>query len=158
VKEYNDLLSYNHIFIKRTANVGVISAEDALAWGLSGPVIRGSGIKWDLRKVQPNCAYDEFEFDVPIGDGRMGQLGDCWDRYMVRMREIEQSVRILRQVLPKLAATPGDVLHKSGKTLKLPADEVYMETEAPRGQLGFFVAGDGSQIPSRVKARGPCFC
>src|SRR5215813_5494374 len=83
VKEYNDLLSYNHIFIKRTANVGVISAEDALAWGLSGPVLRGSGVRWDLRKVQPNCAYNEFEFDVPIGDGRMGALGDCWDRYMV---------------------------------------------------------------------------
>ena len=158
IREYNDLLSYNHIFIKRTANIGVISAEDAIAWGLSGPVLRGSGVKWDLRKVQPNCAYDEFDFDVPVGDGRKGAVGDCWDRYFVRMREMEQSVRILRQALAKLAGTPGEHCHKAGKTVKLPDDEVYLETEAPRGQLGFYVVGDGSAIPARVKARGACFC
>jgi NADH-quinone oxidoreductase subunit D len=158
IAEYNDLLSFNHIFIKRTGNVGAISAADALAWGLSGPVLRACGVRWDLRKVQPVCGYGEFEFDVPVGDGRMGALGDSWDRYFVRMREMEQSVRILRQALAKLAGTPGEVLLKTGKTVKLPADEVYMETECPRGQLGFYVLGDGSTIPARVKARGACFC
>lgn len=158
IEEYNNLLSYNHIFIKRTANVGVISAKDALAWGLSGPVLRGSGVRWDLRKVQPIAGYDEFEFDVPIGDGRYGQLGDCWDRYYVRILEMYQSVRIIRQALAKLANTPGEHRHKSGKTVKLPKDEVYLETECPRGQLGFYIVGDGSAIPYRVKARGPCFC
>ncbi|MEE8170187.1 MAG: NADH-quinone oxidoreductase subunit D [Phycisphaerae bacterium] len=159
IQEYNDLLSYNQIFIKRTANVGVISPRNAVAWGLTGPVLRGSGVKWDLRKVQPHVgAYDEFEFDVPVGDGRMGALGDCWDRYIVRIHEMYQSVRILRQAIAKLAGTPGEVNLKKGKTVKLPKDEVYLELECPRGQLGFYVVGDGSQIPYRVKARAACFC
>ncbi|NUQ46828.1 MAG: NADH-quinone oxidoreductase subunit D [Phycisphaerae bacterium] len=158
IKEYNDLLSFNQIFIKRTGNVGVISAKDAIAWGLSGPVLRGSGVRWDLRKVQPIAGYDEFEFDVPIGDGRMGTLGDCWDRYFVRILEMEQSVRILRQALAKLAGTPGEHRHKAGKTVKLPADHTYLEIECPRGQMGFFVQGDGGAIPYRVKARAACFC
>lgn len=158
IKEYNDLLSFNQIFIKRTGNVGVISAKDAIAWGLSGPVLRGSGVRWDMRKVQPIAGYDEFEFDVPIGDGRMGTLGDCWDRYFVRILEMEQSVRILRQALAKLAGTPGEHRHKAGKTVKLPADHTYLEIECPRGQMGFFVQGDGGAIPYRVKARAACFC
>ncbi|MFO0973569.1 MAG: NADH-quinone oxidoreductase subunit D [Phycisphaerae bacterium] len=158
VVEYNNLLSYNHIFIKRTANVGVISAADAVAWGLTGPCLRGSGIRWDLRKVQPDCGYEQFEFDVPIGQGAKGQVGDCWDRYFVRICEMQQSVRIIRQALDLLSGTPGEFRSKAGKTLKLPDDEVYYEIENPRGQLGFFVKGDGSAIPARVKARGPSFC
>jgi NADH-quinone oxidoreductase subunit D len=159
IDEYNNLLSFNHIFAKRTGNVGVVSAADALAWGLTGPVLRASGVKWDLRKAQPDTSYDEFEFDIPIGEGRMGRVGDSWDRYFVRMQEMKQSVRIIRQAAAKLPGTPeGDVLHKKSRTVKLPADDVYYEIENPRGQLGFYVQGDGSAIPYRVKARGPSFC
>lgn len=158
IDEYNNLLSYNHIFVKRTANVGVISAADAIGWGLTGPCLRGSGIRWDLRKVHPDCGYDEFEFDVPIGEGSRGTIGDCWDRYYVRILEMYQSVRILRQALEKLRGTPGEHLNKKGKSLKLPEDDLYYEIENPRGHLGFYVQGDGSAIPYRVKARGPSFC
>src|SRR5215813_8407853 len=103
IDEYNNLLSYNHIFVKRTANVGVIPAEKAINWGMSGPCLRGSGVKWDLRKVHPDCGYDEYEFDIPVGRGLRGTLGDCWDRYMVRIQEMGQSVKIVRQALDKLA-------------------------------------------------------
>ncbi|MFQ5424257.1 MAG: NADH-quinone oxidoreductase subunit D [Phycisphaerae bacterium] len=158
IDEYNDLLSHNHIFVKRTANVGVITADEAIAWGLTGPVLRGSGVRWDLRKVQPVCGYDEFEFDIPIGEGLKGTVGDCWDRYYVRVLEMKQSVRIVRQVLDKLRGTTGEVYVKKGKNLKLPEDDIYLEIENPRGQLGFYVRGDKSAIPYRVKARGPSFC
>jgi NADH-quinone oxidoreductase subunit D len=158
IDEYNDLLSYNHIFVKRTSNVGVISGEDAIRWGLTGPCLRASGVRWDLRKVQPDTSYEEFAFDIPIGEGLKGTVGDSWDRYFVRMQEMKQSVRIIRQALEKLRATPGDVLNKKGKTVKLPEDDVYYEIENPRGQLGFYVQGNGSTVPARVKARGPSFC
>lgn len=159
VDEYNNLLSFNHIFVKRTANVGVVSAEDAIAYGLTGPILRATGVKWDLRKAHPDCSYEEFDFDIPVGRGQMGTPGDCWDRYFVRILEIEQSVRIIRQALDKLRGTEGqETLHKKGKTLKLPEDEIYYEIENPRGQLGFYIRGDGSAIPYRVKVRGPSFC
>ncbi|MFH1419145.1 MAG: NADH-quinone oxidoreductase subunit D [Planctomycetota bacterium] len=157
IDEYNNLLSFNHIFVKRTADVGVISAEDAVKWGLTGPCLRGSGVRWDLRKVEPNCGYEEFDFDIPIGQGLKGTVGDSWDRYFVRMEEMKQSVRIIRQVLKKLRDTDGDVLHKKNRSVKLPEDEVYLEIENPRGQLGFYVQGNGTTVPARVKARGPCF-
>ncbi|HPF38483.1 MAG TPA: NADH-quinone oxidoreductase subunit D [Phycisphaerae bacterium] len=158
VVEYNDLLTHNHIFVKRTANVGVISKADALDYALTGPVLRGSGVKWDLRKL-PGSGYEEFDFEIPIGQGEKGTVGDCWDRYYVRIREMQESVRIIRQALDRLAGTEGqEVTHKKGKTLKLPADEIYHEIENPRGQLGFMVRGNGSAIPDRVKARGPSFC
>jgi len=158
VHEYNSLLSHNHIFIKRTANVGVITPQEALDYGLSGPVLRGSGVNFDLRK-QPGSGYEEFDFDVPVGQGVKGQVGDCWDRYIVRVSEMLESVKIIRQALDKMDGTEGqETLHKKGKTIKLPADEIYYEIENPRGQLGFFVRGNGSAIPERVKARGPSFC
>ncbi|MBN2561217.1 MAG: NADH-quinone oxidoreductase subunit D [Phycisphaerae bacterium] len=158
IDDYNNLLSFNHIFIKRTANVGIICAEDALAWGLTGPLLRASGVKWDLRKAQPDCSYEEFDFDIPIGVGSKGTVGDCWDRYFVRILEMTQSVRIIRQALDKLRGTePGDVLNKKCRTVKLPEDDVYYEIENPRGQLGFYVQGNGTQVPHRVKARGPSF-
>jgi len=158
IDEYNDLLSFNHIFVKRTANVGIVSAEDAIRWGLTGPCLRASGVRWDLRKVQPDTSYEEFEFDIPIGEGLKGTVGDSWDRYFVRMQEMKQSVRIIRQAIAKLRDTLGDVLNKKGKLVKLPEDDVYYEIENPRGQLGFYVQGNGSQVPARVKARGPSFC
>lgn len=162
IPEYNQLLSFNHIFVKRTAGVGVISAEDAIAWGLTGPCLRGSGVKWDLRKSAPYENYERFEFDVPVGvdggsDGipKSVVVGDCWSRYFVRVLEMQQSCRIIRQAIDQIP--DGDHINKKLKNLKLPADEVYMEIENPRGQLGFYVQGDGSAIPSRVKARGPSF-
>jgi NADH-quinone oxidoreductase subunit D len=173
IAEYNDLLSYNYIFIKRTAGIGVISAEDAIAWGLSGPVLRGSGVKFDLRKCRPYDIYERFEFDVPVGLPAGSALpvppgmpqspvpdsvvvGDCWSRYMVRVIEMYWSAFIIRQALEQLPA--GEYMGKVPKNLKLPEGEVYFEGENPRGQLGFLIAGDGSAIPSRVKARGPSFC
>jgi NADH-quinone oxidoreductase subunit D len=162
IVDYNNLLSFNHIFLKRTANVGVISREDAIAWGLTGSCLRASGVRWDLRKVLPYDGYEKYDFDIPIGQpgGSDGipydvMVGDSWSRYFVRVLEMTQSVRIIRQALDTLP--DGDVLAPKIKNLKLPDDEVYVEAENPRGQLGFYVRGDGSQIPVRVKARGPCF-
>ena len=163
IDDYNKLLSFNHIFVKRTAAIGVISVEDAIAFGLTGPVLRASGIRWDLRKVMPYDGYETYDFDIPIGlpggtDGTPAgvEVGDCWNRYYVRVLEMWQSIRIIRQALEGLE--PGDILAKKMKGLKLAADEVYVETENPRGQLGFYLLGDGSAVPARVKARGPSFC
>ncbi len=163
IDEYNNLLSYNYIFVKRTANVGVISAADAIAWGLTGPCLRASGVKWDLRRCVPYELYDRFEFDIPIGvpGGAEGVpqevvVGDSWCRYFVRMQEMKQSVRILRQAVQQLPA--GDFRAKVPRVLKLPAGEVYLEVEGARGQLGFLVVGDNKAIPKRVKIRAPSFC
>ncbi|MCH7813276.1 MAG: NADH-quinone oxidoreductase subunit D, partial [Planctomycetes bacterium] len=163
IDEYNNLLSFNQIFVKRTARVGIITAEEAIAWGLTGPCLRGSGVQWDLRRAQPYELYDRFEFDIPVARPggtdeipRSVVVGDCWSRYYVRLQEMVQSVRIVRQALRDLPE--GPVLAKKNRTVKLPEDEVYFEIENPRGQLGFYVRGDGSAIPARVKARGPSFC
>jgi NADH-quinone oxidoreductase subunit D len=167
IDDYNNLLSYNHIFVKRTGNVGVISAEDAIRFGLTGPVLRGSGVKFDLRKAKPYEIYDRFDFDIPVGlPGGTAEIprgvvvGDCWSRYYVRVKEMIESVKIIRQCLRDLpeADEKEGVCNKKCKTVKLPDDEVYLEIENPRGQLGFYVRGDGSAIPARVKARGPSFC
>ena len=160
VKEYNDLLSYNQIFVKRTANVGVISEPLCYQYALTGPVIRGSGIPYDLRRDRPYSLYPELEFDVCVGHGEMGQLGDCWDRYIVRMKEIEQSVRILRQCM-KMIPTTGDAAQyrvKLPRNFKPDPGEVYVETENPRGVLGFYLESQGGPMPYRCKARAATFC
>jgi NADH-quinone oxidoreductase subunit D len=156
IEEYNNLLSFNHIFVKRTGNVGVCPAPLAIAYGLTGPCLRGSGVKWDLRKAAPYSKYDEFDFDVPVGEGRFGTVGDCWDRYFVRVLELTQSAQIIRQALEKLS--PGPVQTKVPRSLKLPAGEIYCEVENPRGQLGFYIVSDGGRSPYRLKVRGPSFC
>ncbi|MEP0846664.1 MAG: NADH-quinone oxidoreductase subunit D [Phycisphaerae bacterium] len=163
IDEYNQLLSFNHIFVRRTAGVGVITADRAIAYGLSGPCLRASGPRWDLRRARPYDIYDRFEFEIPVGvDGGSDgippevRLGDCWNRYFVRMLEMTQSCRIVRQALDQLPDGPFKA--KGGKTLKLPPREVYFEGENPRGQLGFYVRGDGSAIPNRAKCRAPSFC
>jgi len=97
LKEINDLLTFNKIFIDRTANVGVLPADVAINYGCSGPMLRGSGVKFDLRKNEPYLVYDRFEFDIPVGEGKMGTVGDCWDRYYVRVREMEESLKIIEQ-------------------------------------------------------------
>ena len=109
-----------------------------------------------MRKAAPYSKYDEFDFDVPVGDGRYGTVGDCWDRYFVRVLELTQSVNIIRQALGKLA--PGPIEAKVPRSLKLPAGEIYHEVENPRGQLGFYIVSDGGRSPHRLKVRGPSFC
>ncbi len=164
IDEYNNLLSFNHIFVKRTAGVGVIPAERAIAYGLSGPVLRACGVKWDLRRSRPYDIYDRFDFEIPVGlegghDGIPAGIvpGDSWNRYFVRMLEMKQSVRIIRQALDQMP-TDGPIAARNAKNVKLPEASVYFEAENPRGQLGFYIEGDGSKIPYRVKARGPSFC
>lgn len=158
--EYNDLLSHNHIFVKRTANVGVITPEVATKWALTGPVIRGSGVPYDLRRVQPYSLYPELDFEVIVASGEAGTLGDCWDRYIVRMREMEQSCRIIRQCIAMIP-TEGD---EASYRVKLPRNfkpdpgEVYVETENPRGVMGFFLESQGGPMPYRCKARAATFC
>jgi len=155
IKELNDLLSYNKIFIVRTANVGVLPADVAVNYGVSGPVLRGSGLKFDLRKNDPYSIYDRFDFDIPVGRGLKGTVGDCWDRYMVRVSEMEQSVRIIEQAVEQLPA--GDVQSALPKRIRPEAGEVYVRTETPKGELGYYVVSDGSATPFRVKVRPPCF-
>ena len=150
IDEYEQLLTKNRIWINRTRGVGVLSAEDAVAYGVTGPVLRGSGVKWDIRKAQPYEAYDKVEFEVPTGEH-----GDTYDRYMVRMQEMRQSVRIIRQCVERLA--PGPIFGKVGKVIKPPVGEVYHSIEAPKGELGYFVVSDGTTNPYRVRVRPPSF-
>jgi NADH-quinone oxidoreductase subunit D len=162
IKEYHDLLTYNHIFIKRTANVGVISKDLAVQYALTGPVLRGSGIAYDLRREQNHSVYPELDFDVIVGRGEVGTLGDCWDRYMVRMREMVECCKIIRQVLkmipPASDSGPGRYRVKLPRNFKPEPGEVYVETENPRGVLGFFLESRGGPIPYRAKARAATFC
>ena len=155
IKEVNDLLSYNKIFIERTANVGVLPADVAINYGASGPVLRGSGVKWDVRKNDPYSIYDRFDWEVPVGTGKMGTVGDCWDRYMVRVHEMEQSLNIIEQAVDKLPA--GDVQSAIPKRIRPDAADLYVRTETPKGELGYFIMSDGTSSPYRVKVKGPCF-
>jgi len=155
IKELNDLLTYNKIFVERTANVGVLPADVAINYGASGPVLRGSGVKWDLRKNDPYSIYDRFEFEVPTGTGEMGTVGDCWDRYIVRVREMEQSLSIIGQAVEKIPT--GDVQSAIPKRIRPDSSEVYVRTESPKGELGFYIIADGTTSPYRVKVRPPTF-
>lgn len=154
--EYNTLLSMNQIFVKRTANVGVIPREQAIAYGLTGPCLRGSGVAFDVRKAHPYCGYERFAFDVPVGEGAMGTVGDCWDRYWVRMAEMMESCKIVEQALDGLPE--GPFFEKVGRSFDLPEGEAYVPCENPRGELGFYVVSDGSSKALRVKSRAPSFC
>jgi NADH-quinone oxidoreductase subunit D len=155
IREINNLLSYNAIFVKRTADVGVLPAETAVNYGASGPVLRGSGVRWDLRKNDPYSVYDRFDFEIPVGTGEKGTVGDCWDRYMVRVREMEQSLNIIEQAAAKLPA--GNVQEAIPKRIRPDAGEVYARTETPKGDLGYYIVSDGTASPARVKVRPPCF-
>ncbi len=155
MKKYDSLVGQNHIFVGRTANVGVISKELAYDYGLTGTVLRGSGVKWDLRKDRPYGIYSELDFDVPVGQGIKGQLGDCWDRYYVRVQEVFESIKIIRQCLDGIEE--GPVMAKVPKIIKLPVGEIYMRTECPRGELGYHIISDGGKTPYRIKVKSPCF-
>ena len=155
IAEYNDLLSYNHIFIKRTGKIGVLPKDLAISYACSGPMIRGSGIPLDLRRDRPYSIYPRLEFNVCVGDGSRGQLGDCWDRYWVKMQEMYECVKILRQCIKQIP--DGAYRAKIPRNLKVPAGEVYAEYENPRGHLGFYIESQGGPIPYRVHIRGPSF-
>jgi NADH-quinone oxidoreductase subunit D len=155
IDEYNDLLSFNHIFIKRTAKVGILPKEMAITYACSGPMIRASGIPLDLRRVRPYSVYPKLDFDVVIGQGLKGAVGDCWDRYWVKMEEMKQSCRILRQCIAQIPE--GSFRAKLPRAMKVPAGEVYCEFENPRGLLGFYIESQGGPIPYRVKIKSPCF-
>lgn len=174
VPELHTVLTSNAIFIHRTVRTGVLSAEKAIDYGCSGPVLRGSGVDWDLRRDGEPCytkLYEPYEFDViaPIdGHYRNEQnypavppeavVGDSWHRFFVRMIEVVQSIRIIRQAVARYREATGTVGEPIRTTQKLPKGEAYLETEAPKGQMGFMVIGDGSTIPWRVRARSSCFC
>lgn len=155
VDNLNKLLSDNYIFIKRTANVGILKPETAISFGITGPNLRGSGVKFDVRRDEAYLGYEDFEFDIPVGMGEYGPVGSCWDRYMVRIREVKESCRIIRQAVAKL--TPGNVHESIPKRIKPTAGEIYMRTECPRGELGYFIVSDGGAKPYRVKVKSPCF-
>jgi NADH-quinone oxidoreductase subunit D len=150
IDEYETLLTTNRIWLVRTKGVGVISADDCKAYGVTGPVLRASGVKWDLRKAQPYAAYSEMDFEIPTGEN-----GDTYDRYLVRIAEMRQSVRICRQAVEKIPE--GPIMAKIPKVLKPPVGEIYHSIEAPKGELGYFVVSDGSTQPYRVRVRPPSF-
>ena len=172
-----NLLTRNKIFMDRTVGVGVITREEAIAYGLTGPNLRGSGVPLDLRKDKPYSGYEQYEFDVPVG-----ATGDCYDRYLVRGEEMRQSVRIIKQAIAKfpggswyatdakkIFAPPKDKILTSMEELiqnfmivtegpQMPAGEVYFEAENPKGTLGFYVVSKGGGVPWRLKIRAPSFC
>ena len=175
VEDIETLLSDNRIFKQRTVDIGIVSPEEALNWGFTGPMLRGSGVAWDLRKSQPYAIYDEVDFDVPVGKN-----GDCYDRYLLRVEEMKQSVRIIRQVLDNMPLgnviiddsrfypPKRDEMKHSMEALinhfklftegvRVPAGEVYTAVEAPKGEFGVYLVSDGSSKPYRCKIRAPGF-
>jgi len=149
IDEYEQLISTNEIVLIRTKGVGVLKRELAINSSAAGPVLRASGVNWDIRRNDPYSIYDRFEFDIPTA-----QNGDTYDRYMVRIREMRQSVRILRQAVKDLPE--GEIMGKAPKLLKPPADEVYSRIEGPKGELGFYLVSDGTDKPYRWRVRPPC--
>ncbi|MBI5560829.1 MAG: NADH dehydrogenase (quinone) subunit D [Deltaproteobacteria bacterium] len=175
IDEYERLLTTNRIWLARNKGVGAVSARDAIDLGLTGPILRASGVKWDLRRDEPYLVYDRFDFDIPVGSA-----GDCYDRYMVRVEEMRQSVRIIEQAVKEMpegefnAALPGIVpplkpdvfsnmealIHHFkyySQSFAVPKGEVYSSVESPKGELGFYIVSDGSEKPMRVKIRVPTF-
>ncbi|PKM02694.1 MAG: NADH-quinone oxidoreductase subunit NuoD, partial [Gammaproteobacteria bacterium HGW-Gammaproteobacteria-5] len=177
VDEYETLLTDNRIWKQRTVGIGVVPPELAMAWGMSGPMLRGSGIAWDLRKKQPYAKYAEVDFDIPVG-----VTGDCYDRYLVRVEEMRQSARIIKQCVAWLRANPGPVMLDNFKVsppsreamkddmealihhFKLftegycvPEGEVYAAVEAPKGEFAAYIVSDGANKPFRLKLRAPGF-
>jgi len=148
--EYEELLTGNRIWVDRLRGVGILNIDDCKAYGVTGPMLRAAGEKWDLRKAQPYSGYEQYDFEIPTGE-----FGDNFDRYMVRMQEMRQSVRIIRQAV---AALPeGPITAKVPKVIKPPVGEVYCSIEAPKGELGYYIVSDGSTQPYRVRVRPPSF-
>ena len=175
LREYHDLLTNNQLWLERTKGVGVISAQDAIAYGASGPVLRGSNVVWDIRKAFPYSGYEHFDFDIPVGTN-----GDVYDRYLVRMLEMEQSLRIVNQAIdglptgphrvsnPKITPPPKWQITGSMEALihhfklytegyRPPQGDVFVRTESPKGELGFYIVSDGTAKPYRMHVRAPSF-
>jgi len=150
IVEYEELLTTNRIWVERTKGVGILSGPDCKDLGVTGPVLRASGVKWDLRKAQPYSMYEKFDFEIPTGEN-----GDTYDRYIVRIAEMRQSLRIIDQAVNSIPA--GPIMAKVPKIMKPPVGEVYVSIEAPKGELGYFVVSDGSTQPYRVRVRPPSF-
>jgi NADH-quinone oxidoreductase subunit D len=157
VREYNEILSFNKIFIQRTANVGILPLDVAIEYGVTGPNLRASGLKWDIRKNEPYSIYDRFEFEIPVGMGERGTTGDSWDRYWIRIREMEESAKIVKQALDQMPVK-GDVQAAVPKKIRVKEGEVFVRTENPRGELGFYLVSRGGDKPYRLKMRSPAFC
>jgi len=150
IDEYEELLTTNRIWVERTRGVGVISGPDCIDMGVTGPVLRASGVKWDIRKAKPYAAYSQFQFEIPTG-----QNGDTYDRYLVRIAELRQSLRIISQAVEGIPE--GPIMAKVPKVLKPPVGEIYHSIEAPKGELGYFIVSDGSTQPYRIRVRPPSF-
>ncbi|HAR43162.1 MAG TPA: NADH-quinone oxidoreductase subunit D [Bdellovibrionales bacterium] len=151
LEEYETLLSGNVILQERVRNVGIMDAKTAISIGATGPVLRASGVKHDLRKLDPYGVYDKVDFDVPVG-----RIGDCWDRYWVRIEEIKQSMRIVEQLIDNIPEGKT-MLMKPAVKIKLPEGTYYSQVETPRGVLGVFVVSDGKDKPYRIHLRTPNF-
>ncbi|HJR23352.1 MAG TPA: NADH-quinone oxidoreductase subunit D [Dongiaceae bacterium] len=175
VSDIEVLLTENRIFKQRLVDIGIVSAEDAIAWGFTGPMLRASGVPWDLRKAQPYLVYDKMDFDIPVG-----KAGDCYDRYLVRVEEMRQSLKIIRQCIQnmpggpatsvdrKVTPPPRGEMKRSMEALihhfklytegfHVPAGETYTAVEAPKGEFGVYLVSDGSNKPYRCKIRAPGF-
>jgi NADH-quinone oxidoreductase subunit D len=177
LEDMSGLITDNRIFKQRNVNIGLVTREEAFAWGFTGVMLRGSGVAWDLRRNQPYEIYDELEFDIPLGVN-----GDCYDRYLCRMEEMRQSLRIMRQCCTLLRQTPGPVMTEDNKIapprraemkrsmeamihhfklytegFRTPAGEVYAYVEAPKGEFGVYLVSDGTNKPYRCKVRAPSY-
>ncbi len=150
IDEYERLLTGNRIWVARLKGVGILNAEDCKQYGVTGPMLRAAGVKWDLRKAQPYSGYEQYDFEIPVGEN-----GDTFDRYIVRMEEMRQSIRIVRQAVERIP--DGPIMGKVPKVVKPPVGEVYVSIEAPKGELGYFIVSDGSTQPYRVRVRPPSF-
>jgi NADH-quinone oxidoreductase subunit D len=148
--EYHKLLTGNPIWSGRLKNVGILTVDDCKAYSVTGPLIRAAGLAWDLRKAQPYSGYEQYDFDIPVG-----VHGDSFDRYLVRMEEMRQSVRIIEQAVERIPS--GPIIAKVPKVLKPPSGEAYVSIEAPKGELGYYIVSDGSTIPYRIRVRPPSF-
>jgi NADH-quinone oxidoreductase subunit D len=150
VDEYEYILTQNPIFLGRTKGVGILDKKTAIDYSVTGPNLRATGLKWDLRKEEPYSVYDKFEFDIPTGT-----KSDTWDRYMVRVQEMRQANRIVAQALESIPE--GEIKTKTKAVFKPPQGEAYVRIESTRGEMGFYVISDGNTIPYRVKLRTASF-
>jgi NADH-quinone oxidoreductase subunit D len=149
--EYEQLVAQNEVFLARSKGIGILTPEQAINCSATGPVLRSTGVKWDLRKADPYSIYNRFEFDIPTG-----QNGDCYDRYWVKVQEMRQSLRIVEQAVQQIPET-GDIRTKAPALIRPPAGETYVRIESPKGELGIFIVSDNSIAPYRYHVRAPCF-